>query len=631
MSYHLSSIIEDAKRIRCVLSTDSAVPLDTPILCFSVQAPAIVSDGAVKIEGLGGFTAVKFDRPLTADAPLSFTLEFEDSNFWVSNRAWHPQGPYLRLFDGCIDVDMDVRIGVIASPMPERRMPESGLALIPAPQNWVPAIGQLNVAHFVVTGAFPEVGQSIDRLCARRGLTRFQGFGAAVVIRLDPTQPTDGYILKISEQITLDAADAGGAFNGLISLLTLRETQNALPCGTITDAPRFAWRGFMLDCVREFYPVDAICKLLDMMALLKLNRFHWHFADDEAFRLEVKTAPDLWEKSGFRGENQFIPGVFGGRSGPTGGTYSYTDVALIIAHAKALNIEVLPEIEVPAHALALTAIRPHLRDPNDTGTEVSVQGYARNAVNPAIAATWDLLEPLSLEVAKLFPFGHLHLGGDELPEGTWDGSPLVDAYKAEHGLQTYQDVQGHLMNRLAGYLADHGFTSCAWQEAADGCTGGIGHDAILFSWTGAGPGREAARKGHRVVMCPAQHTYFDMAHSADPDDWGANWAANYALDAAYNWNPIPQDAPDLADRILGVEGTFWSEFTSDAKDFEAMIAPRIFGLATKGWSLADATTLADLRATATCYAPFFAKIGWAMHHAAIDMDTPSGNIRRVDN
>jgi hexosaminidase len=207
----------------------------------------------------------------------------------------------------------------------------------------------------------------------------------------------------------------------------------------------------------------------------------------------------------------------------------------------------------------------------------------------------------------------------------------VDAYKTEHGLQTYQDVQGHLINRLAGYLADHGFTSCAWQEAVDGCTGGIGHDAILFSWTGAGPGREAARKGHRVVMCPAQHTYFDMAHSADPDDWGANWAANYALDAAYNWDPIPQDAPDLADRIIGVEGTFWSEFTSDAKDFEAMIAPRIFGLATKGWSLADATTLADLRATATCYALFFAKIGWAMHHAAIDMDTPSGNIRRVDN
>ena len=630
MSFHLSSVIEDAKVICCTLAVTTDQVIENPTICFSVQAPAIVISGGKKIEGLGGFTALQLTGNLSQATPLTFKIGFEDPYFWVSNRAWHPQGPYIRTGGQCIDVTMDIAIGVRPTPAPQKRHPQSGLALIPAPATWQPTGGHLDHSSFAVSGAFPDVVQSIDALCARRNLDPLSGGATPLTLITDKNLPKSGYTLRIAPETTLSAADAGGAFYGLISVLSLRETHDALPEGTITDAPRFGWRGFMLDCVREFYPVTAICKLLDVMALLKLNRFHWHFADDEAFRLEITTAPDLWQKSGFRGEDDIIPGVFGGRPGPIGGTYNHADIKQIVAHATSLNIEVLPEIEVPAHALALTAIRSDLRDPTDTGTEVSVQGYQRNAVNPAIPATWDLLEPLSLEIAGLFPFGHLHLGGDELPDGTWDGSPLIDGYKTTHGLKTHQDVQGHLMERLAAHLTKHNITPCAWQEAADGCTGGIKNDAILFSWTGAGPGREAARKGHRVVMCPAQHTYFDMAHSAEPDDWGANWAANYALDAAYAWDPIPDATPDVAANIIGVEGTFWSEFTSDAKDFEAMIAPRIFGLATKGWTPDDGTTLEDLRATATCYATLFAKIGWAMHHAAIDMDTPAGQVRRVD-
>jgi hexosaminidase len=630
MTYHLTSVIEDENRIRCQLTTQGdAIP--NPILCFSVLVPAVVIAGAKKIEGLGGFTALELTGTLSADSPLSFTIGFEDASFWLSNRSWHPQGPYLRLETGTVDVAMDIYQGVLPSTSLDRRMPENGLALIPAPQTWSPTQGTLNASEFMISGAFPDAVTAVNALCARRGLHQLNGAGPALTMMLDPALGPDAYMLSIDETIVINAGDAGGAVYGLITVLNLREAQGQIPRGNITDAPRFAWRGFMLDCVREFYPVDTICKLLDLMGLLKLNRFHWHFADDEAFRLETTTASDLCEQSKYRGDGHVIPAVFGGRSGPTGGSYSHGDVAKIVGHAKGLNIEVLPEIEVPAHALALTAIRPNLRDPNDKGTETSVQGYTRNTVNPAISDTWNLLDPLSVEVASLFPFGHIHLGGDELPESTWDGSPLVDGYKTDHGLTTYQDVQGHLMNRLAGHVAAHGFTPCAWQEAADGCAGGIGHDAILFSWTGAGPGREAARKGHRVVMCPAQHTYFDMAHSADPDDWGANWAANYALDGAFNWDPVPDGASDIADRILGVEGTFWSEFTNDAKDFEAMIAPRIFGLATKGWSAVDGTTLGQLRDCVTCYGSLLAKMDWAMHHAAIDMVTPVGNVRRVDN
>ncbi len=630
MSYRLSSVIENGKTLRCEIATTGSETHKNPVLCFSLQAPATILSGGKKIEGLGGFTAVVLDGVLSAAQPITFVLGFEDPYFWVSNRAWHPQGAYLRTAAGPVPVAGTISVGPHLTPPPARRAPDNGLALIPAPTDWQASGGRLTASGFEVSGAFSDAVNAVDALCQRRNLPRLTGGATALRIVRDDRLPAAGYRLTIAADVTLHVGDRAGAFYGLISLTTLRVTDTALPCGTITDAPRFGWRGFMLDCVREFYPIAAIKKLLDLMALLKLNRFHWHFADDEAFRLEVETAPDLWQKSGFRGEGQLLPGVFGGRAGPTGGTYAKAEVAELIAYAARLNIDILPEIEVPAHALALTAIRPELRDPDDTGTEHSVQGYHRNVVNPALAQTWDLLEPLSLEVADLFPIGMLHLGGDELPENTWSGSPLADAYKAQHGLQTHQDVQGHLMHRLASHLRSAGITPCAWQEAADGCTGGIGNDAILFSWTGAGPGREAARKGHRVVMCPAQHTYFDMAHSAATDDWGANWAANYALDAAFDWNPIPADAPDIADNIIGVEGTFWSEFTSGAKDYEAMIAPRIFALATKAWSPDGATTLARLRDVITCYPPLMQALDWAVYYPAVDMVTPEGNVRRVD-
>lgn len=627
--YHLTSDIVAAKTIRCTLSTSVTDPIVSPVICFSLQAPARMIAGGEKIDGLGGFTAIRLDGTLSPTSPIQFEVAFADPYFHISNRAWHPQGPYLRHPDGSFPlVDMDITLGVKSGPAPAPQMPKTGLALIPAPQDWRADGWTLPITGLAPKGAFGDVVMAANAWCTRRNLP---GFGAGVTVQISQeiTVLPEGYRLRIADDIALAASDAGGAFYGLITLATLRNTYaDILPRGTITDAPRFGWRGFMLDCAREFYPVDAILKLLDLLALLKMNRFHWHFADDEAFRIAVKTAPDLWEKSCWRGEGQTIPGVFGGQPGPRGGSYSRADIAKVVAHAEALNIAVLPEIEVPAHALALTAIRADLRDPNDTGTEESVQGYKRNVVNPAQQATWDLLEPLSLEVASLFPFGHIHLGGDELPDRTWEGSPLVDAYKFMYGLKTHQDVQGHIMQRLASHLASAGYQPCAWQEAADGCTGGIGNDAILFSWTGAGPGRAAARKGYRVVMCPAQHTYFDMAHSADPDDWGANWAATYALDCAFNWDVVP--APDIADKIIGVEGTFWSEFTSDAADYEPMIAPRIFALATKGWSAADGTTLSDLRASVTCYIPLMQRFGWAMHYDAIFADTPPGNIRRVD-
>lgn len=306
-----------------------------------------------------------------------------------------------------------------------------------------------------------------------------------------------------------------------------------------------------------------------------------------------------------------MPGVFGGGI-QAGGSYSHADVARVLAHAARLHIQVMPEIEIPAHSHAMIKVIPALRDAGDNGEEMSVQGYIDNIINPAVPATWDILPAILDEVASLFPMGLLHLGCDEAPHGAWGGSPAVRALMAREGLANADDVQGWMMARLAGHLAARGVRAAAWEEAAKGGNGGIGHGALLFSWTGQGPGVAAARAGYDVVMCPAPHTYFDLAHSDGLDDWGARWAGVLPLDQTVTWDPIPPDSPDIAPRVVGVQGCFWGEFTTDDAQAQAMIAPRIFGLSCIAWGAKGATTPADLRARVPHYAPLMAALGWAM-------------------
>ncbi len=178
------------------------------------------------------------------------------------------------------------------------------------------------------------------------------------------------------------------------------------------------------------------------------------------------------------------------------------------------------------------------------------------------------------------------------------GSPRAKALMAEHGLQTTQDLQGWTIAKLAAYTAAKGVRPAAWEEAAQGSNGGIGHDAILFSWTGQGPGLEAARAGYDVVMTPAQHVYLDMAHTDDTDDWGASWAAFVDLPDTIAWDPVPD--PALADRIIGVQGGFWSEFTTRDEQLWPMLMPRMLGVAMMAWQT-ERPEFAKLQALSHAY------------------------------
>ena len=596
--------------IHCTIGTDTA--LAGAVWCFSLMAPNEVVSGGTQVRSVAGYSEVALPD-LPAGGTARIILRHRNPAFIPKNRAWLPLGGYLRLRDRTTVALPELALGVRPAPAPTA--PDwDGLRLIPQPVRWQPSGGTLAADLFHCD--HPAFARA-DALGRRTGLGPLTGAGTAVRVVTDTGLPGEGYRLTLTpEAVTVTAPDDAGVFHAAVTLLTLRATHDgAIPCGTIDDAPRFGWRGQHIDCARHFVTPDTLGRLLDLMALLKLNRLHWHFSDDEAFRLETDTAPTLWQKTAFRGENLPIPGLFGGGI-RAGGSYSRAVVRDLIAQGQSVGIEILPEVELPAHAFALNAVLPGLRDPGDNGSEVSVQGYEINAVNPAMPATWDLITPLLREVGAMFPLGILHLGCDELPPDTWAGSPAVAALKAREGLETRDDVQGWMMHRIAADLAAQGIRPAAWEEAAKGANGGLGHSAILFSWTGQGPGIEAARRGYDIVMCPAQHVYLDIAHSADPDDWGATWAGITPLEATVSWSVIPPGAEDVADRIIGVQGTFWGEFTTHDRQIEPMLAPRILGVAQMGWGPDGALDGAGLRALAAHYGPLFDRIGWDWHRGA---------------
>lgn len=592
--------------IRCEIGSDIAI--SEPVFCFSLMVKPGVVSGATLLRRYAGYAEVLLPD-IPAGGTVKFVLNHDRAGFAVRNRAWLPLGGYLRTKAGCVPFP-GLAEGVRGDVPPRVVADFKGLPLVPQPTEWHPSSGSVAVDGFSGLALAP-----LDALAGRLNLALRGGLPVGVETVTD--MAADAYEMMIERHgVTIRAAGDAGVFAAGISLLNLLQTTGgALPVGRIVDAPRFGYRGQHLDCARHFYRVETILRLLDLMALLKLNRFHWHFADDEAFRIEVDLAPDLWRKTAFRGEREMMPGVYGGGI-RAGGSYSKSDVARVLQRAEELRIEVLPEIEIPAHSHALIKAVPGLRDPGDNGEEVSVHGYLDNVINPAMPATWEFLFPLMDEIAGLFPMRMLHLGCDEAPHGSWSGSPAVAALKAREGLETADDVQGWMMARLAGYLAERGMRSAAWEEAAKGSNGGIGHDALLFSWTGQGPGIEAARRGHDVVMCPAQNVYFDMAHTSDVDDWGAAWAAFVALEDVVAWKPVPTGAEDVAHRIVGIEGCFWSEFTTDDRQMEPMLAPRILGLANKAWDRRDSLDGKGLRALAQAYAPLFDRMGWQRHKGA---------------
>ena len=390
--------------------------------------------------------------------------------------------------------------------------------------------------------------------------------------------------------ILVTAADVAGrqyALTALGQLLRGARTDGRLrfPAeGHIVDRPRFGWRGCHLDTARRFFPIDDIARFLDCLAYLRLNVFHWHLTDDEAWRLEIRGYPQLTSVGAVRGPEAPLPPQLGDGPQASGGFYSHADVRALVTHAGRLNIEIVPEVDIPGHSTAALAALPALADPDEpAGAYASVQGFANNALNPAIDLTWAMLEAVFDDLAALFPSPHLHVGGDEVAHGAWQSSPLAVRLMADLGINDPEALQSHFMRRVQAMLRKRGRQLAGWNEVGNGA--GVETEGTLLTvWQKATIGAGLAQRGYDIVMAPAEAYYLDIAHSTAWDEVGMSWAGATSLEAAYVYE-VGNDIPaDLLSRLKGIQACLWTELVDSRAHFNHLVFPRLAAVAEAGWT-----------------------------------------------
>jgi hexosaminidase len=407
------------------------------------------------------------------------------------------------------------------------------------------------------------------------------------------------------QPLTIQAAAAAGIGHGIQTLLQLlppaiynrgpgADVPWVLPRVEIEDSPRFAWRGAMLDCARHFMPVEFIKKFIDLLALHKLNTFHWHLTEDQGWRLEIKKYPRLTEIGSRRRESTLghQSANAGGDGIPHGGFYTQQQARAVVAYAAERHINVVPEIEMPGHAQAAIAAYPEL---GCTGEKLEVGtrwGVIPNIFNPA-ESTFRFLEDVLAEVIDIFPSPWIHIGGDEAIKTQWEASPEIRARMAGVGAKDMHELQSWFIRRIGDYLASRGRRLVGWDEIMEG---GLAPNATVMSWRGAEGGIEAARLGHNVVMAPNSHTYLDKYQSKDRSIEPLAIGGYLPLETIYQYEPIPEklDA-EQARQVLGAQCQIWTEYIATPGHVEYMAFPRLAAFAEAAWSSPQVRNYANFR------------------------------------
>ena len=404
----------------------------------------------------------------------------------------------------------------------------------------------------------------------------------------------EGYSLTVeSSAITIDASAPAGWFYGAQTLLQLisdtHELGTVIPHVHIVDEPRFRWRGLMLDVSRHLMPVDGILRLLDCMAMHKLNSFHWHLTDDQGWRVESKRYPRLTEIGAFRrgADGELTPGNVDDdlpHVGRYGGFYTHDDIRRVVAHAAGLHIRVVPEIEMPGHAMAALAAYPHLSCTGGTFEPAVRTGVFHDVYCAGNDATFELLEGVLEEILPLFPGEFIHVGGDECPKDRWKTCPKCQSRIREEHLKDEHELQSYVIRRISRFFAERGRKLIGWDEILEG---GLAPGATVMSWRGTTGGIAAAKAGRDVVMSPRTPCYLDYRQAATGEPKAIGEVIN-SLEHVYAFDPIPAELnADQAKHILGLQGNVWTEYMPDMRHVEYMIWPRAAAIAETGWSPAE--------------------------------------------
>jgi hexosaminidase len=412
----------------------------------------------------------------------------------------------------------------------------------------------------------------------------------------DTSLHDEGYTLKVTPSlITITANKPAGLFYGLQTVLQLlppeiesvtamQNVKWAIPCVDIKDVPRFGWRGLMLDVSRHFFTKQEVKAYIDQMARYKYNTLHLHLADDEGWRIEIKSLPELTKIGAWRvkrtGRWGTFMAAFAGEPATDGGFYTQEDMKEIIKYAQDRFITILPEIDVPAHSLALIASYPNL---SCTQLPYSVnaggKGYERNDNVLCIGndSTFSMLDKIFTEIAALFPNPYIHIGGDEAYKGFWDQCPKCQKRMADEHLKDVDELQSYFVKRVEKIVESKGKKLIGWDEILEG---GLAPNATVMSWRGMSGGIAAAKMGHKVVMTPWDYCYLDL-YQGEPEGEPPTYGL-CRLSDSYNYEPVPDSVDEKY--ILGGQGNLWTESVPTFRHAEYMTWPRGIALAEVYWS-----------------------------------------------
>ena len=405
----------------------------------------------------------------------------------------------------------------------------------------------------------------------------------------------EGYVLTIDKKgISIVGGSSAGVFYGIQTLRkSISPSTLHLPPSTITDAPRFAWRGMHLDCSRHFFSTDFVKKFIDLLALHNMNRFHWHLTDDQGWRIEIKKWPKLISVGSQRtgtiiGTNSDIDDGI-----PYGGYYTQEEAREIVAYAAARHITVIPEIDMPGHMLAALASYPEL---GCTGGPYQVGHYwgvYKDVLCVSNERVYQFVEDVLTEIMDIFPSEVIHIGGDETPTDKWLQCPKCQTLQKQLPApqQAAEDfepltsklspLQAHFTKRVFEFLTSKGRRALGWDEILDGSP----QDAMIMSWRGTGPGAEAAEAGHDVVMAPTTFCYFDYQQVEDVLFEPSRCGGFIPIEKVYSLDPAPDSLSVAArEHILGAQANLWSEYMTNEAMVEYQALPRMSALSEVQWT-----------------------------------------------
>lgn len=368
------------------------------------------------------------------------------------------------------------------------------------------------------------------------------------------------------------------------------EAQWTVPVMNVRDYPRFAYRGMHFDCVRHFFSIGEVRRYIDLLEMHKINRFHWHLTDDQGWRIEIKSHPEITAKGGWR-NGTMIGRDFSSNDGIRyGGFYTQEELRSIVDYAASKGITVIPEIELPGHTQAIITAYPELGCTGGPYEVMTVWGISDDVICAGNEAVFPVIEDILTELMDIFPSEYIHIGGDECPKVNWEACPKCQAKIRELGLKdddrfkAEDYLQSYVMNRVEKFLNEHGRKVIGWDEILDG---DISQTATIMSWRGSAGGIKAAQSGRDAIMVPNDYFYFDYCQSRNIAEEPLCIGGYVPVYKVYSFEPFENLSEDESRHILGVQANLWTEYIPEFSGVEYMVLPRMDALSEVQWCAAD--------------------------------------------